>query len=203
MTPHRTATLVGCIAGNLKSLAAVPVDSVGVAAAAGAVAFGWLFGAANVTLLWVVGCSMLLDLVTGAMRAVVDPLETFTVAKLYGGFLGKMFRVLLIPAASLVDWLMIASPLPLPDGYEGAFPVTALAMVGLAAAEITSTLNKLKDGGVAPSAIAVVMRHLDRMKMGAEPPARRRYDQVAIEVEKELEAEGKPVTKRPDRRKSP
>lgn len=187
MTPHRTATLAGALTGNLKSLAAVPVDSLGAAAAAGAVALGWLFGAANVALLWVVGSAMLLDLVTGAMKAVVDPLEEFSAARLYGGFLGKLFRTLLIPAASLVDWLFIASPLPLPAGYETAFPVTAMAMVGLAAAEITSVLNKLKDGGVAPGLVAAIIRHIDRIRTGTEPPMRRHYDRPAIVAEKEME----------------
>lgn len=205
MSPHRSDSLVGYAAGSVKSLASVPGDSSALVstAAVGAVAFGWLFGAANTVLFWVVGGAMLLDLVAGAMKAVVDPLDHFSIAKLYGGILGKLFRMLLIPTASAVDWLFIASAMPLPSGYEDAFPVTAGAMVALALAEIISILDKLRQGGVAPQAIAVVMRQLDRMKIGAEPPMRRDYDQVAVEAERELEAEGRPVTKRPDRRRKP
>lgn len=165
----------------------MPIDSAGVAAAAGAALIGWAFGSANVALLWIVGLAMLMDLIVGAMRAVVDPLQSFQIEKLYGGFLGKIFRGLLIPTASLVDWLYIKSPLPLPDGYEGAFPVTTLVMLGLAAAEITSTLAKFRDGGVSPSLIAVVVRHLDRISTGKEPPTRRSYDAPAIAAEIECD----------------
>lgn len=193
MTFHRSPTLVGYAAGSLKSLAAIPVDSVGAGMAGVLAVLGAAFGAANVALLWVVGLAMLLDLIAGALKAVIDPLRKFDGAKLYGGFLGKLFRLLLVPTASLVDWLYIASPLPLPHGYAEAYPVTAFALVALAAAEITSTLDKLKDGGVAPGLISVVMRHLDRIKAGEEPPTRRHYDLPAIYEQ----AEGDPPTPQP------
>lgn len=133
----------------------------------------------------------MLDLIVGALRAVDDPLQTFSTHKLYGGFVGKLFRVMLIPAASLVDWLLIVSPMPLPEGYERAFPVTALAMYGLAAAELTSVLSKFRDGGVAPQLIAEIMRQLDRRRFGEEPPVRRHYDAPALasEIERKIETQ--------------
>lgn len=189
MTPYRNDSLVGYAAGSVKSMATVPVDTAGAVGAALVASVGWAFGSANVTLLWVVGLTMLLDLLVGATSAVADPLRSFSIQKLYGGMIGKLFRSLMIPTASLVDWLYIASPLPLPPGYEQAFPVTAFVMLGLAAAEITSTLQKFKDGGVSPGLISVVIRHLDRMRAGGEPPTRRHYDPPAIAVQEELERE--------------
>lgn len=187
MNAFRSHSLAGYAVGSLKSLGQLPVDTTGVAVTGAAAAVAWAFGSANIPILWVVGCAMLGDLVVGAMKAVVDPLEDFSIARLYGGLLGKIFRSLLIPIASLVDWLYIVSPLPLPDGYEAAFPVTSLVMLGLAAAEITSTLAKFKEGGVSPSLIAAIIRHLDRIKGGQEPPARRHYDPPAIAAERDLE----------------
>lgn len=191
MSPIRTGEALAFHAvANLRSLATGPVDTAGVAMAGTVAILGWAFGAANVALLWIVGLTMLLDLMVGAMRAVVDPLAAFDVRKLYGGLLGKLFRAMLIPAASLVDWLYITSPLPLPHGYDAAFPVTAFVMVGLAAAEITSTLNKFSDSDVAPGVIAVIIRQLDRIRTGSEPPIRRHYDAPAIVVEHERENPG-------------
>jgi phage-related holin len=187
MTPHRAPTLAGYAAGSLRSLAAVPVDAQGAIGAAIVASIGWAFGAANLGLLSVVLLAMLMDLIVGALRAVVDPLESFAPEKLYGGFVGKLFRILLIPTASLVDWLVIASPMPLPEGYETTFPVTAFVMYGLAAAELTSTLSKFKDGGVAPGLIAAVIRQLDRLKTGEEPPRRRHYDLPAEEARRARE----------------
>lgn len=188
MSPIRQGQAVAIhVVDSLRSLARAPVDTAGVAMASTTAVIGWAFGAANVALLWIVGLTMLLDLIVGAMRAVVDPLRFFDVRKLYGGMLGKLFRAMLIPAASLVDWLYISSPLPLPNGYDKAFPVTAFAMVALAAAEITSTLDKFKDSGVAPGGIAVVMRQLDRIRTGSEPPRERHYDAAAAAEEHDRE----------------
>lgn len=177
------------VTGNLRSLVQVPVDTLGMATAGIAGGIAWAFGAANVSLLWVVGLAMLLDLIVGALRAVDDPLQAFDAKKLYGGFIGKLFRLLLIPTASLIDWLLIVSPMPLPDGYDAAFPVTAMAMYGLAAAELTSVLAKFRDGGVAPQLIAEIVRHLDRRNIGDEPPVRRHYDAPAIAAEIERKSE--------------
>lgn len=187
MTPQRAHTLVTHAMTTAKGVATAPVEAASVAYAAGAAGIAWVVGAGNMPLLWVVGLAMLMDLIVGAMRAVTDPLQEFTVERMYGGFLGKIFRLLLIPTASLVDWLYIVSPLPLPDGYEAAFPVTSMVMLGLAAAEITSSLNKFRDGGVAPSLIAAVVRHLDRVRTGTEPPLRRHYDTPALVEEAEMD----------------
>lgn len=192
MNAYRDHSLAGYAVGSLKSLSQLPVDSAGVALTGVAAGVAWAFGAANVSLLWVVGLAMLLDLIVGALRAVDDPLREFSIEKLYGGFVGKLFRLLLIPTASLIDWLFLVSPMPLPDGYEVAFPVTALAMYGLAAAELTSTLNKFRDGGVAPQLISAIVRQLDRTRVGEEPPARRHYDAPALEEEESRRAAGSP-----------
>lgn len=176
MTPHRPATLMDYATGTFKSVFGLPVDTIGAAAAGGVAFIGWAFGSANMALLLVVGLAMLADLLVGAMRAVVDPLERFSIKKLYGGFVGKLFRVMLIPTASLIDWVFIISPVPLPDGYAQAFPVTAMVMYGLVAAELTSALNHFKHGGVAPELVSAVIRQLDRLKIGQEPPKRRHYD---------------------------
>lgn len=189
MTPHRAPSLAGYALGSVRSVTILPADSATAVGAAVAVGLGWAFGAANVGLLWVVLGSMVLDLMVGSMRAVADPLEAFSVQKLYGGLLGKIFRLLLIPTASLADWLFIAMPAPLPAGYEEKFPVTAAVMVALAMAEIVSALNKFKESGVAPGAIAMVMRHLDRIRIGGEPPVRRSYDPPAIAEERGRKAE--------------
>lgn len=192
MTPHRVPPVAAHAGVSLRSALSVPVDSLGVAGAGVVSAIGYLFGSANTALLLVVALAMLMDLVVGALRAVVDPLEEFCVQKLYGGLIGKIFRVLLIPTASLVDWTFIVSPLPLPGGYEEHFPATTVVMFGLVAAEITSTLNHFRGAGVEPGLISVVMRHLDRLKVGEEPPRRRHYDLSAEAGEAErAEALGK------------
>lgn len=191
MTPHRAPTLTGYALGSVRGLVALPVDSWGAMGAGTVAAVGWAFGAANTPVLLLLGLAMLLDLVVGSLGAVLDPLQEWSAAKLYGGILGKLFRLLLIPTASLVDWLYIVSPLPLPSGYAEAFPVTALVMVALAMAEISSILNKFRDGGVAPSVIAVIVRHLDRMRLGGtEPPRRRHYDAPALVEELERKEGG-------------
>lgn len=197
MNLQRAAGLAAVAQGSMRNLfQAQSVDTMGVCAAGAAACVGWMFGSANTSLLWVVGLAMLLDLVVGSVKAVVNPLEEFSIQLLYGGFIGKIFRSLLIPTASLVDWLYIASPMPLPAGYTEAFPVTALVMVGLAAAEISSVLNHFREGGVAPELIALIMRQIDRMKLGAEPPTRRSYDKEAIVLEQErrMRAESPPPT---------
>lgn len=183
MTPHRAETVARYAAGNIRHALSIPVDELGALGAGIVAVLGYAFGAANVALLWIVGLAMLADLLAGGMLAVVDPLREFDTAKLYGGFLGKIFRLLIVPTVSLVDWLYIASPLPLPTGYEQAFPVTTLALIALAGAELTSALNKFRDGGVAPGVVAVIVRHLDRIRTGSEPPTRRHYDPPAIEEE--------------------
>ena len=195
MSPVQSAQSVAYYAvDSIRSLARAPVDTAGIVIASTTALVGWAFGSANLLLLRIVGLAMLMDLLVGSMRAVVDPLQDFDIQKLYGGLLGKLFRSLLIPVASLIDWLYVASPLPLPDGYEKAFPITAFAMVALAAAEITSSLNKFKDGGVAPESIAVIIRQLDRIRLGTEPPRKRHYDPSAVAAEKERLR--KPVTEK-------
>lgn len=193
MTPTRVPPVAAYAGSSLRSVLTVPIDSLGVAGAGLAAAVGYLFGSANATLMLVVALAMLMDLVVAALRAVVDPLEKFCTQQLYGGILGKLFRVLIIPTASLVDWTIIVSPLPLPAGYEEHFPATMMVMLALIAAEITSTLNRFRAGGVEPGLISVVMRHLDRLKVGEEPPRRRHYDLSAAAGEEErAEALGKP-----------
>lgn len=173
--------------GSIKSLAQLPIDSAGAVLTGIAGGVAWALGAGNVSLLWIVGLAMLLDMIVGGVRAVDDPLQKFDVRKLYGGIIGKLFRILLIPTASLIDWLIIVSPMPLPAGYERSYPVTALVMYALAAAELTSCLDKFRDGGIAPGLIAEIMRHMDRTKLGQEPPVRRDYDVEAVANETQRE----------------
>lgn len=187
MTPHRAQNVAGYALANVRSLYQVPVDFAGAAITAAGASAAWLIGPSNVTLLYLVGSAMLLDLVVGALRAVDDPLQSFSVAKLYGGFVGKLFRFCLIPTGALVDRLIRET------GFidAGDFPTTKLIMFGLAAAELTSVLAKFRDGGVAPALIAEVTRHLDRLRIGTEPPVQRHYDPPAIasEIEREAQAD--------------
>lgn len=181
MTNQHGTTVTGYAAGSVRHLFSLAIlDERGQIGTAVVALIAFVFGSANVGLLYVVLAAMLLDLVVGSMAAAIDPLEDFCARKLYGGFLGKFFRLLFIPAASLIDWLYISSPIPVSEGYQDALPITAFAMIGLATAEITSSLAKFKNRGVAPGLIAAVMRHLDRIKLGEEPPARREYDKTAI-----------------------
>ena len=186
MAPHRAHGLLGAVGGNLRSLAQMPVDTTGAVVTAVGAAAAWAIGATNVGLLLIVGCAMVLDLIVGALRAVDDPLQEFDAAKLYGGFVGKIFRMFLIPTVALVDRLVVMSGFV--DSIEGVFPLTKAVLFGLAAAELTSVLNKFRDGGVAPQLIAEVVRHLDRIRAGQEPPLRRHYDPAAIasQIEREV-----------------
>jgi phage-related holin len=185
VAPHSSPTLVSVSFGSLKHLAQIPVDTAGVALTAAATAIAWVVGANNADLLPIVLYAMLLDLIVGGVRAVDDPLQKFSWQRMYGGIIGKLFRILLIPTASLVDQLIAMSPMPLPEGAEGAFPVVRITMFFLAAAEVTSILDKFRDGGVAPALLAEIARHLDRTKLGREPPIRRDYDVAAIVSEAE------------------
>lgn len=164
---------------NVRSLASFSPDLLAISSVGMASIIGWLVGNLNSALFTIVLFSMLIDLIAGSLSAVIDPLRSFDPRKLFGGLFGKFFRLLLIPTASLIDALYAMSPFPLSAVVEENFPVTILSMYALATAEIASTLNHFKSGGVDPGAIAVIMRHLDRIKIGQEPPDRRDYDQLA------------------------
>jgi hypothetical protein len=195
MGPHRIQhTLHGSALASVRSLGQMPVDIPGAATAGVVAAVTWAIGAGNIGLLKLVLLAMLLDMVVGAVRAVDDPLQKFSTKRFFGGFIGKFFRILVIPTASLVDWLIVVSPFPVPEAYSSAFPVTAFALYGLVAAELTSVLNKFRDGGVAPELIAEIVRRLDKMRVGGEPPARRHYDVPAMVSEMERQ---KPVDDAP------
>lgn len=169
MTPHRAPTVASIAIDSFRSLAALPIDPAG---ALGALVLSWLawgFGPGNMGVLAVAGCAMLLDLLVGAFKASLDPDVDFTVERLYGGFLGKMFRSLLIPTASLIDWLIIVSPVPLSDSAERTFPVVMLTAFGLAGAELSSTLRKFRGSGVAPGLLDMLAQALGRTQAALPP----------------------------------
>lgn len=187
MTPSRTSSVIGYAAGSVRSAFALPNDAAAAAATGLVAVIGWAFGPANAELLLYAGIAMLLDLVVGSLRAALDPLEDFTVPKLWGGFLGKIFRAFVIPLGGIIDRTILASGIPVPSGYDDTFPATKLICLALIYVELVSVLRHLKNGGLAPELLAVVMRQLDRLKLGHEPPARRDYDVEAI-VEEERRA---------------
>lgn len=188
MTPHRTLSTAGYTVANLKSLTALQADVGAAGVTLIAAAVGWAFGPANAELIIVLCGAMLLDLIVGASRAVADPLNEFSWKALSGGLAGKLFRFLFIVFASLVDKAIMATGMPLPDTYDEMYPVVKLACLALIYAELLSSLNHFRAGGVAPGAIAVVMRHMDRLQLGYEPPEKRDYDAAARIEEAKREA---------------
>lgn len=127
----------------------------------------WAFGAGNMGLLTIVLLAMVLDLLVGAFKAALDPTIDFTIARLYGGFLGKIFRSLLIPTASLIDWLVIVSPLPLSSEAEAVFPWTMFVGFCLAGAELSSVIRKYRGSDVDPALLDVLEEALERGKAAA------------------------------------
>ena len=178
----------------------------------------WAIGAPNLRLLRLVLVAMLLDLATGAavaalrsLRAKIDPSfllapgEGWDARKLYGGIIGKVVRLLAIPAASCADWLFLVAPFgghPAATAYS--YPISAYVLWALAIAEVVSVMGTLASAGVAtealraliprlqasqpkvetPTQAATIIRDLDRGVMGEEPPDRRAYDAIAIEAER-------------------
>jgi hypothetical protein len=189
MSPHRTelSSTFAVAFASPRAMFATPPDSAAVAVAGLTAAVGWAVGAQNVPLIYVTVFAMVLDLIAGALGAVIDPLREFSIAQLYGGLLGKIFRFLLLPTAALADWLIILSPVPGGEAVQATFPVTMLALIGLAAGELTSVLNKFQGKGIAPALISAIMRHLDRVREGGEVPMRRHYDAPAVAVERGID----------------
>ena len=114
-----------------------------------------MVGADNLRMLGIVSIAMLLDIILGGLWAIVDPRQIFDAKRLFAGILGKIFRIMLVPVASIGDWMILSSPfgstIDVPSEYK--FPVVAFALWALAVAELISSLNKFKQAGILPEQI--------------------------------------------------
>ncbi len=169
--------LLGPLEDSLKK-AAVPM---GAPAEAGAAALGTVaalisvsFGAKNVGFLIVTLMVMTLDLVTGIARAYLDPNEVYTQRRLWGGLVSKLLRFTLVLLAALLDWTMVFAFPYSAEAISRFMPTTKGAFVWLIVAEASSILQNIRHSqgdAVVPS---VLMRTLDRLRVGGrEPPMRR------------------------------
>lgn len=128
-----------------------------------------MVGADNLRLLSIVTLAMLADIVVGGLWSIVSRNHDFCIHKLFGGILGKIFRLMLIPIASLADWLIISSPFA--SGIDTAtygYPIASFALWALAIAEIISSLKKFKEAGVMPETIDEIIKRINKFG-GSEP----------------------------------
>lgn len=172
MAPHRAPTLASYTLGSLAKLPAILSDPTTTVPAVILGVMSWWVGASNLRLLNIVLAAMVLNLLVGALWAVIDPRERFSIAKLYGGLLGKIFRLLVIPVASIADQLLIVSPFGGDNSAAATFPIVASIMWALAIAEIVSSFEKFVEAGVIPEHLMGLIRRLQtrRPPMPAAPP---------------------------------
>jgi phage-related holin len=157
--------------------------------------FSVALGARNVGFLIVTLVVMTLDLVTGIARAYLDPNEVYSAARLWGGLVGKLLRLSLVLVAALLDWTMILVFPVSATTITHLMPTTKGAFVWLIVAEASSVIQNVRHSQGDAVIPAVVIRAIDRLRMGGqEPPVRRHYDPVVVEAEKlvavEAEKEG-------------
>lgn len=147
-------------------------------------------GARNIGFLIVTLVVMTLDLVTGVARAYLDPNEVYSGACLWGGLVGKLLRLSLVLVAALLDWTMILV-FPVSAGtIAQLMPTTKGAFVWLIVAEASSVIQNVRHSQGDAVIPAVVIRAIDRLRMGGkEPPMRRHYDHVVAEAEKQSNTE--------------
>lgn len=147
-------------------------------------------GARNVGFLVVTLVVMTLDLVTGIARAYLDPNEVYSAAKLWGGLVGKLLRLSLVLVAALLDWTMVLVFPVSADTITQLMPTTKGAFVWLIVAEASSVIQNVRHSQGDAVIPAVVIRAIDRLRMGGqEPPRRRHYDRVVADAETQANAE--------------
>ncbi len=148
--------------------------------------FSVALGARNAGFLIVTLVVMTLDLVTGIARAYLDPNEVYSGARLWGGLVGKLLRLTLVLVAALLDWTMILVFPVSAATITHLMPTTKGAFVWLIVAEASSVIQNVRHSQGDAVIPAVVIRAIDRLRMGGqEPPTRRHYDRVVVEAEKE------------------
>lgn len=143
------------------------------------------FGAKNVGFLIVTLLVMTLDLVTGMARAYLDPNEVYTQRRLWRGLVGKLLRLTLVLLAALLDWTMVFAFPYSAEAISRFMPTTKGAFVWLIVTEAGSILQNIRHSQGEAVVPAVLMRTLDRLRVGGrEPPMRRRYDAAAVRAER-------------------
>ena len=146
------------------------------------------FGAKNIGFLIVTLSVMTLDLVTGIARAYLDPGEVYTPHRLWGGLVGKLLRLTLVLLAALLDWTMVFAFPHSAEAISRFMPTTKGAFVWLIVAEASSILENIRHSQGDAVVPAVLMRTLDRLRVGGrEPPVRRHYDAAALRAEERRE----------------
>jgi phage-related holin len=180
-------TLLVQVGESLKRTAA-PVAPTEAGAAALGTVIGLIsvsFGAKNVGFLIVTLMVMTLDLVTGIARAYLDPHEVYTQRRLWGGLVGKLLRFTLVLLAALLDWTLVFVFPYSAEAISRFMPTTKGAFVWLIVAEASSILENIRHSQGDAVVPAVLMRTLDRLRVGGkEPPMRRHYDAAAVLAER-------------------
>lgn len=155
----RASPLISAVIDSMQRVPGILTDSHTAVVAAMLAALSWMVGAPNLQLLAVVTAAMLLDLTLGSLWAVRT--GAWDAHKLYGGLMGKVFRLLAIPAASCADWLLLVAPFAgHPDPTAYSYPISAYVLWALAVAELVSSLRTLAAAGVAPAALATLIARL-------------------------------------------
>lgn len=102
-----------------------------------------IFGA-GASRLWVaVLIVMVADLVAGLLRALVVPGERVQWPVFFGGFLGKILLLLLIPAAGAVD--EVATLVPKVRDLIGDATAVQAVLIGLVVHEVASIVQNVKE----------------------------------------------------------
>lgn len=162
MSPHRPLSVAVYAWESIARIPTIMMDPAiaGAGALMGVVSL--MVGVSNVRLFYLVCLAMVLNLLVGGLGAVIS--RTFNAARLYGGILGKLFRLLLVPVASLADQFL--SLMPIGDQLPtGTYPLCAFVLWCLGVAELVSSLQKFEEAGILPRAIAQI---IDRLR-AAQP----------------------------------
>ena len=189
MTDQLTATVQYSWA-SVRSAASLQGETVtGVLAAFLALLTGF-WTLANFVLLVVLIFVMTLDIVTAVGAAYRSKTSRFDGDRFFGGLVGKLMRIAVVALASLLDLAFaVVFPGPAGDFVRTTTPLTKGAFAWLIAGEGFSILHHVRSSEGDDAIPSLIIRALDRLKLGTEPLERRHYDEEAIALEEKLKEE--------------
>ncbi len=138
----------------------------------------------NAVLLFVLLLFMTLDFVAAIGRAYRSPVDYWSADKFLGGLVGKLMRLTVIAMAGGLDLVfgVLAG-----ESVRALTPISKASFCWMIAGEGISVLRHIRASEGDDFIPAVIVRALDRLKLGGrEPPVRRIYDTIAIEGEDQM-----------------
>ena len=201
MSPQRVQAFTSAAAQSTRSASHTATEPVAAALAGGFGVFGALFSVDVVILGGILIFFMILDLISGALTAIKNPLQDFEKPKLYGGVVGKLLLLIVPFVAAGLD---IVLALAVHDTALSALAETGLlstsAIVLLIVAEAVSILGNVnRSAGGRVAAIAWLFRAIDAVRWAQkhpddDQPARRSYDAKARHAEQRMTEQARDVS---------